>query len=335
MKIGIIRDQFANPTDAMTFQEIEGVAMYGRVSELVGRLPYLQYDTVEDVPDDLDIYDVAELYHEWSWYFASRFPERTWVTVWDNIEDFAFQVNPHITQSVLRAPVAGFIARTMRTGDMLVNHYGIDPAKVYVVPAAVDDELFLPIVKPPFSGEKLVIGYAGRLTWEKGITRLVHAMRYLQNAKLIVAGDGPLKDWLVKFCGMAKIDLDYRGSIPHYEMPQFFYETDIFIYPSIPTPVWVEQFGVAAFEAVFCGIPTIVGATGAYLEYPGLFNLVAPEDVHSLIKAIHLVSSGKGRQVDRSWLTPLTSKAVGSQLTQIYAGKGSQWQISNLISVAG
>ena len=335
MKVGIIRDAFANPSDAMTFQAVEGAAMYGsqdNIGEAV--LPYAQYNHIDQVPDDLDVYDVAELYHDWSAHIVDLYPERTFVTVWDNIEDFAMRVNRDITKKVVRAPVAGYIARTLRTALMLVNFYGIDPDTVYICPAAVDEDRFhisFETGHKSQSGEKLKLLYAGRLTWEKGLTRLLPALREMPNVQLIIAGSGPLDGWILEQQD-AGLDIDVRGPVSHENMPELHWEADVFIYPSIPTVGWVEQFGLSAFEAVFCGRPAIVSATGAFLEYGAFFNQIAPEDIHQITEAVDVVRNGKGIHEKREYLTQVESKTVGAKLAKIYAGEGAQWNLPNSIS---
>ena len=334
MRVGIVRDAFANPTDAMTFQEIPGVAMYGTPEKIDSPIPYVPYHFSGQMPHDLDAYDVAELYHGWSLGIARDFPDRTWVTVWDNIEGFAVDMNRQNTQDMLNLPVAGYIARTARTADMLCSFYGLSPDQVYIVPAAVDTDRFYPPGQDtPYSGEVKKILYAGRLTWDKGLTRLVHAMKYLKGrAQLVIAGTGELEGWIKGTCEGYGVDLDFRGQVDHNAIPDLMRECDIFVYPSIPTPHWVEQFGLSAFEAVFTGMPTVVSATGAYLEYGDLFHMVAPEDIHQLVNVFDAILKGNGKHINPESYGHLSSKAVGEKLTQIYSGEGSQWSLSNSTS---
>jgi glycosyltransferase involved in cell wall biosynthesis len=113
--------------------------------------------------------------------------------------------------------------------------------------------------------------YAGRLSPEKGVTDLVRAA---DGMRLVVAGDGPLRDQVPGALGfLARHDLEplYRGAAV------------------VACPSYREGFGVACAEAMAHGKPVVASAVGGLRDLvvdgeTGL--LVEPGDVAALRAAL-------------------------------------------------
>ncbi|HEY2570315.1 MAG TPA: glycosyltransferase [Solirubrobacteraceae bacterium] len=123
------------------------------------------------------------------------------------------------------------------------------------------------------------VGYAGRLSAEKGLDTLVAAARRLRApVDLLVAGDGALRPWLegVDLGGDRRLVL--RTNLLHGQMASAYEEMDVLVLPSRTTPTWVEQFGRVLVEALWCGVPVIgsdsgeipwvIGVTGGGVTFP-------------------------------------------------------------------
>ena len=134
-------------------------------------------------------------------------------------------------------------ARALGAHDVRVIPSGVD------LPPQVGDE-----AEPP------EILYAGRLSPEKGVLELVEAAKGL---KLVVAGDGPLRDRVP----MA------RGFVQHDELQHLFARAAIVACPSRR-----EGFGVACLEAMAHGRPVVATGVGGLrdLVVDGETGIVVP-----------------------------------------------------------
>ncbi|HVM18172.1 MAG TPA: glycosyltransferase family 4 protein [Gaiellaceae bacterium] len=104
--------------------------------------------------------------------------------------------------------------------------------------------------------------YVGRLSPEKGVLELVEAMRGLDGARLVVAGDGPLRDRVPEALGF----------VPHDALGELYRRAAVVACPSRR-----EGYGMACAEAMAHGKPVVAGAVG------GLLDLVADGETGVLV----------------------------------------------------
>jgi glycosyltransferase involved in cell wall biosynthesis len=113
--------------------------------------------------------------------------------------------------------------------------------------------------------------FAGRLSREKGILELLEAA---EGMKLVVAGDGPLRDRVPNALGF----------VPPAELGRLYDRAAV-----VACPSHREGFGVVCADAMAHGRPVVAGAVGGLLdlvvhEETGL--LVPPRDVEALRAAL-------------------------------------------------
>lgn len=96
--------------------------------------------------------------------------------------------------------------------------------------------------------------FVGRLSMEKGVATLVHAMAMLPEAQLCVAGTGPEENLLDNVAGVAKL-----GNQPSGVVQQEMMRAAALVAPSI----WYENFPRTVVEAFACGLPVIASSIGA------------------------------------------------------------------------
>ncbi len=121
--------------------------------------------------------------------------------------------------------------------------------------------------------------FAGRLSPEKGILDLVEAA---QGMKLVVAGDGPLRDRVPGALGF----------VPHHALGPLYERAAV-----VAVPSHREGFGVVCAEAMAYGRPVVAGAVGGLLDLvadgeTGL--LVPPRDVPALRRALERLLGDRG-----------------------------------------
>ena len=107
------------------------------------------------------------------------------------------------------------------------------------------------------------VGYAGRLSAEKGLETLVCAVRRLEPpVDLLIAGDGVMRRELAQADLGDGRQVIVHSDLGHGQMASAFSEMDVLVLPSRTTPTWSEQFGRVLVEAMSCGVPVIGSDSG-------------------------------------------------------------------------
>jgi phosphatidylinositol alpha-1,6-mannosyltransferase len=118
-------------------------------------------------------------------------------------------------------------------------------------------------------GKKVIVCVA-RLVHRKGQDRLIEAMpailTSIPNAHLLIVGEGPYRQHLVKRVDQLEIkeDVTFVGRIGYEQLPEYICVGDLFAMPS-RSRFWgleVEGLGISYLEASACGLPVIAGASG-------------------------------------------------------------------------
>ncbi len=160
---------------------------------------------------------------------------------------------------------------------------------VAVIPQfGVDAEQFRPRPRP--ARREFVIGYAGRLVPEKGLTVLLEAVAGLAGPwRLQLVGGGPLRAALVaqaRRLGIAD-RVAFQPQAPSTRMPEIVAGWDVLALPSLTRPNWKEQFGRILVEAMACEVPCVGSDSGEIPHVLGDAGLVVPEgDAAALREAL-------------------------------------------------
>jgi glycosyltransferase involved in cell wall biosynthesis len=196
-------------------------------------------------------------------------------------------------------------ASTIMVGDRhareLFLRHGADASRIFVTPQVGLDPRRLAPVSPEerrlrrrdlgLDDDAFVVGFAGRLVPEKGVLDLVEAVRGLHppgtRVQLAVLGAGPLETGLRERAGR-DVRLEILPARPRDQIASFYQSLDAFALPSRTTPTWKEQFGMAAAEAMACGVPVVGSSSGAIPDLVGRAGLIVPEaDAEALAAALH------------------------------------------------
>lgn len=219
---------------------------------------------------------------------------------------------------------AAFVAaRSPKAAELLSG------VTAFVVPHPVAE---LEQARPKAPGASFVVGYAGRLVEAKGVRDLLEAMEQLQNARLLVVGDGPLRN-TVEEAARETGRIELMTHLRHSAMQEAYAKMDVLVLPSRTTPTWTEQFGRVLVEALWCGVPVVGSSSG---EIPWVIEvtgggLVFPEgDVAALANALaklrddhplrrHLALTGQHNVADKFSMTAV-ARQMDKLLTELLAG---------------
>ena len=176
------------------------------------------------------------------------------------------------------------VASTEEECAELVDFYGADPDRVFVVPPGVDLSMFQPIDrgearrKIGYGSDRLVL-FVGRLERLKGVEVAIRALALLRDrnhddVRLLILGedskdgDESEKERLKAVASAAGVRdrVDFLGSVAHHELPYFYSAAEVTVMPS-----YSESFGLVGLEAQASGRP-VVGS-----DVTGLRSVVRDE----------------------------------------------------------
>jgi glycogen(starch) synthase len=140
-----------------------------------------------------------------------------------------------------------------------------------------------------YGGEGPLVGFAGRLVYEKGVQHLMCALPEIRRRhpglRVVIAGDGPHRPELQREAQRLKLQraVSFAGFVGP-DLPATFAASDAVVVPSI-----YEPFGMVALEAAAAGAPLAVARTGGLAELvePGVTGVTFPaKDPDALADAV-------------------------------------------------
>ena len=204
--------------------------------------------------------------------------------------------------------------------DNIIKNFGVDSI---VVNNMIGSEFhYVPVVKK----DKIVRFVAtGNLIMRKGFDILISAFGKLNlpvnTWSLVIVGGGREYDNLLKMIDgfNLKHNIYLIGRKDRNEVVKTLHNSDIYILPSRS-----ETFGVAAVEALACGLPVIATECGGSSDYMNDKNgLTCPvDDINSLSESIlymfnHLDDYDR-EQISKDCLNKFSSTVIAEQLNDIF-----------------
>ncbi len=176
-----------------------------------------------------------------------------------------------VAERMIIHDVDAMIVSTEEEKHDLVRLYGAHPARINVVPAGVDLDLFRPMDRQAARGvlgirENRVILYVGRIEPLKGIEILLRAATLLEHtddSRVLIVGGSPGNDAELDRLKALAVQLNiqhmvtFTGAVEQTELPKYYGAADAFVLPSHS-----ESFGLAALEAMASATPVIVSRVG-------------------------------------------------------------------------
>ena len=203
----------------------------------------------------------------------------------------------HIDTRVLDIETRGMMAadRVVTVSDLtrniVINKYGIDPAKVVTVHNAVD-----------FSGREdisvergvkdKVVTFLGRITFQKGPEYFIDAaakvLKRTKNVRFVMAGSGDMMNRAIQQVARLGISdrFHFTGFLRGADMQKMFALSDVYIMPSVSEP-----FGISPLEAMRTGVPSIISHQSGAAEILKFALKVDFWDVDALADDIYALVS--------------------------------------------
>ena len=152
------------------------------------------------------------------------------------------------------------------TRNIVINKYGIDPAKVVTVHNAVD-----------FSGrenlevergvKEKTVTFLGRITFQKGPEYFIEAaakvLKRTKNVRFVMAGSGDMMNRAIRQAARLGISdrFHFTGFLRGMDVQKMFALSDVYIMPSVSEP-----FGISPLEAMRTGVPSIISKQSGAAE---------------------------------------------------------------------
>jgi alpha-1,6-mannosyltransferase len=167
-----------------------------------------------------------------------------------------------------RRTAASYGTVVCTTGWAAAEFERIGAGNVIRAPLGVDLSTFAPRA----AGEKepgILLVHCGRLSAEKKPQRSLTTLATLRtaglNARLVIAGDGPLRSRLERGAAARRLPVTFTGFLPGpAPVAELLASADVVLAPGP-----AETFGLAALEALACGTPVVVSAESALPEVTG------------------------------------------------------------------
>lgn len=179
--------------------------------------------------------------------------------------------------------------------DYCVHRMGVNPAKVAVIPNAVDTQVFYPRErlqcrkKLDIPLEDFVIVFVGHFDERKGFARLLTAIESYPNVKAVFIGDGP------KYPTGKQVL--FAGPVKHSEVPEWLGAAELFVLPTL-----AEGACNALNEALAVGLPVVVSDIPALREQVDerAAVFVDPRNTDEIGQVIHELSKNTERRAEMS-----------------------------------
>ena len=176
------------------------------------------------------------------------------------------------------------------TRDTVINHYGIDPAKVTTVHNAVTPLTPEQLNVPEHKSKDKVVTFLGRITMQKGpeyfVETAAKVLKNNPNVRFVMAGSGDMMNKMILLA--AERGIADRFHFPGFQKGAQVYEmlkaSDVYVMPSVSEP-----FGISPLEAMQMGVPSIISKQSGCAEI--LTNVIKTDywDIDAMADAINSI----------------------------------------------
>lgn len=222
----------------------------------------------------------------------------------------------------------GHIISVNRDVEDVIRRKGYKgPSSVFYV-YGIDPQDYSPRPRRPSANGSFVVGYLGRLLFDKGLGVLIEAMTRLPpdyRARLV--GSGPDREALQALAERHGIvdRVEFAPAVATTEIPEALAGMDVLVLPSLTRHNWKEQFGRVLIEAMACDVPVVGSDSGEIPNVIGDAGMIVPENsAEALAECLRRLCEnaalreeyrrrGRGRVLER-----FTQEQVARQTAAVY-----------------
>jgi starch synthase len=182
----------------------------------------------------------------------------------------------------------GVIAVSEAMADDVQTLYGVRRERIRVIHNGIDLDQYKPTLEPAvlarhgIDPHKPYVLFVGRITRQKGIIHLVHAIQYLRpGTQVVLCAGAPDTAEIGREMTEAVEQARQRTAnpiiwiarmLPKEDIVPLYSQAALFVCPSV-----YEPFGIINLEAMACGTPVVASAVG------GIKEVVVPEETGLLV----------------------------------------------------
>lgn len=190
--------------------------------------------------------------------------------------------------------------------DVLTRE-GVDRGRIRVIPYAADCRRFRPLTRQRPEEGSCTFLFAGGVSQRKGVKYLLEAWAKVRRPGWKLQLLGPMPRRLGPLEGLLE-GVEPLGRVGHPEVPAHMASADVFVFPSL-----FEGSAVVTYEALACGLPTVVTPEAGSVVRDGEEGLIVPSrDVDALAAAMtrlgedpslraRMSAAARGRAMDFDW----------------------------------
>ena len=240
-------------------------------------------------PDSLEVSDRSTL--RWTGRWARRHGVRAVMVSHESLAALIGMALPWpgpariLADRLNRATARAYDRIVCTTGWAAAEFERIGARNLTRAPLGVDLDTFRP--RRPQARDGVLLVHCGRLSPEKKPQRSLTTLASLRaeglRARMVVAGDGPLRDRLERRAAAEGLPVTFAGFLAgRAELAALLGSADVVLAPGP-----AETFGLAALEGLACGTPVVASAESALPEVVGDAGAsVAGEDLSAGVRAV-------------------------------------------------
>ena len=189
----------------------------------------------------------------WLYCLLSRKKHIAFVDTWAHSDSELTLVHRLVRKLVFKTSCA-FLGPGERTAE-LYRSYGANPESIFQSHLCADTRIFN--IYKPFAERTYHLMFSGQFHERKKPFFFVDVAEKVQqqlpDLKVLLIGNGPLKRQIIAALEKARINFDYPGFVQPAELPKYYADVKLFLFPTR-----LDAWGVVANEALASGTPVIV-----------------------------------------------------------------------------
>lgn len=174
------------------------------------------------------------------------------------------------------------------TRNIVIEKYGIDPAKVFTVYNAVEPVAIKENIKPEKGFDDKIVTFLGRVTMQKGPEYFIEVaykvLQKMSNVRFVMAGSGDMLNKMIARAAKLNITdkFHFTGFLGGDDVYKMYYMSDVYVMPSVSEP-----FGISPLEAMQSNVPVIISHQSGVAEILNHAIKVDFWDIDAMADAIY------------------------------------------------